>query len=134
METIHVFIECTGYGTRGPLYTARHESPAGVVLAIGTTEPCFDSARALQAAGYHPRTRIEIWDAIRPYARMTGVIGKWAKLTVSEPDNGNAPQFRTYRPYNAPRGCAVSSRTAISAPAATPATPDTPAPVRKEAA
>jgi hypothetical protein len=123
METLKVYITNTGHGTRGAIYSARlgHD---GETLVSGSTEPAFDAARILVGGKRDRLAVIEIWDDVRPFPRMRGLLGEFARLTVSEPDNGSTPSFRTYRPYNAPRGCPVSSRTAISGPSAISATVD----------
>jgi hypothetical protein len=133
MEGLKVYITNTGHGPRGPLYSARLGQD-GEILVSGSTEPAFDAARVLVASKRDRFAVIEVWDNVMPFARMRGLLGEFARLTVSEPDNGDAPRFRTYRPYRASRGCPVSARTAISGPATTPATPEAVGPVRKEAA
>ena len=93
---VRIYITQQGYGSRGPLYRVEHE---GEVLLESTAIPFLDGARALAAKGL--TGDFEMWDHVRPYARMRGVIEQAAMLTVSEGED--RPRVRKWVPrdYNA---------------------------------
>lgn len=83
------------YNSRGAQYDVSHH---GQVIAAATTEPCLDGARALKAMGYSGK--LELWDDVLPYVRLTADIAKAAKQTVREGDE--PPRLVKYAPF-APR-------------------------------
>lgn len=76
---VKIYIVQTTYGSRGPIYRVEHDDG---VLVGGTPVPFYDGARALAAKGL--AGDFEMWDRVRPYPRMKGVIERAAMLTVSE--------------------------------------------------
>lgn len=76
---VKIYITQTNYGSRGPMYRVELD---GEVLIEGTHIPFYDGARALAAKNL--TGDFEMWDYVRPYARMRGVIERAAMLTVSE--------------------------------------------------
>lgn len=93
---VKIYITQTNYGSRGPMYRVELD---GEVLIEGTHIPFYDGARALAAKGL--TGDFEMWDHVRPYARMRGVIEQAAMLTVSEGED--RPRVRKWVPrdYNA---------------------------------
>lgn len=79
----------------GPLYSAAFEDE---LIIVESTEPFLDGCRVLKARGLSGLA--EMWDAVRPYPRMTGDIAKAAGLTVEEGDR--PPRFRRRRPHPFP--------------------------------
>lgn len=77
---------------RGALYDVTYE---GRVIVTNATEPCLAACRALREMGI--TGKLEMWDDILPYVRLTADIDKAAKLTVEEGDR--LPRLRTYRAY-----------------------------------
>jgi hypothetical protein len=67
------------HNSRGPLFEVTHN---GVIVVTASTEPCLDGARALKVLGYSGK--LELWDDITPYVRLTADIDKAAKVTVRE--------------------------------------------------
>ena len=66
---------------RGALYDVTYN---GISIVRASTEPCLDGARALKALGYSGK--LELWDDITPYVRLTADIDKAAKKTIREGD------------------------------------------------
>ena len=93
---VKIYITQTNYGSRGPTYRVELD---GEVLIEGTHIPFYDGARALAVKGL--TGNFEMWDHVRPYARMRGVIEQTAKLTVWEGED--CPRIRKWTPrdYNA---------------------------------
>lgn len=70
----------------------------GVEIIAKTSNPELNACRWLVAQGY--RGRMEVWDMIRPYPRMTfNDIEKAAGLTVLESDK-QPLRFAQYRPMS----------------------------------
>lgn len=80
------------HNSRGALYDVSYE---GHVIVTDSTEPCLAACRALKAMGI--TGRLEMWDDVLPYVRLTADIDKAASLTVEEGDR--LPRLRTYRSY-----------------------------------
>jgi hypothetical protein len=78
--------------SKGPLFDTNYE---GHAIAVGSTEPCLDAARALKAMGL--TGRIEMWDTALPYCRFHTNIDKAAGLTIEEGDS--LARLRRYRFY-----------------------------------
>ena len=83
------------HNSRGALYDVTYE---GRVIVTDSTEPCLDGARALKALGYSGK--LELWDDITPYVRLTADINTTAKKTIREGDE--LPRLVEYVPF-APR-------------------------------
>lgn len=96
------------HGARGPRYVARFGSPSDEIIATDSLVPLCDAARVLHARGL--RGRVELWDDIRPYPRMTGNIEKLARLTVREGEI-DSPRFLHWK---ARAGARDESKTAKS--------------------
>lgn len=79
----------------GAMYQASLED--GEMLVKSSKQPLLDSCRVLKARGISGR--VEMWDRVTPYYRMSGDIEEFAGLSVNEPD-GRIPTFIPYRPYN----------------------------------
>ncbi len=78
--------------SKGPLFDANYE---GLVIVVGSTEPCLAAARVLKARG---RTgRLEMWDTFLPYCRFHTDIDRAAGMTIEEGDGQARP--RKYRFY-----------------------------------
>lgn len=67
---------------RGALYDVRYN---GIMIVRASTEPCLDGARALKALGHIGK--LELWDDITPYVRLTADIDKASKKTIREGDD-----------------------------------------------
>ena len=80
------------HNSRGPLFDVSYH---GQIIVTASTEPCLDGARALRAMGI--TGKLEMWDDVLPYVRLTADIDKAAKVTVEEGDR--LPRLRTYRAY-----------------------------------
>lgn len=109
--TTRIYITCTGYGKRGPLYTARLGSAQGEVLVSNTIQPALDSARVLVRRGADPLGILEMWDTDRPYPRLTGQLGRMAGQTIMERDNRSGPAFEKFKTFrDGTRRTAVATR------------------------
>lgn len=93
---VKIYITQTNYGSRGPMYRVEHDDG---VLVEGTPVPFCDGARALAAKGLIGH--FEMWDHVRPYPRMRGVIERAAMLTVSEGERRPSIVKWTPRDYDA---------------------------------
>lgn len=93
---VKIYITQTHYGSRGPMYRVEHD---GQLLTEGTPIPFYDGARALAGKGL--TGEFEMWDHVRPYPRMKGVIEQAAMLTVSEGEDRPRVRKWTPRDYNA---------------------------------
>ncbi|QIG47198.1 hypothetical protein G5V57_05290 [Nordella sp. HKS 07] len=85
---LRVLIELCGHGARGPRFLVRMNGPDGMVIVETSTEPPFDSARVLMSTGF--TGKIEMWDVVRPFARIRSDIELIAGMTVSGGDAGIA--------------------------------------------
>jgi len=72
-------------------YRVRSLTPDGAVLIKSSRQPLLDACRALIEMGI--TGRVEMWDAVRPYARMSADIEKGAKLMCRE-DRGKLELVR----------------------------------------
>ena len=88
METSRLYISPTFPGSAR--YDGRLNAIDGEQIITGATEPLFDAARILHSRGLEGR--LEMWDVVTPYARMSGVIAKLAKMAVRE-GNLDGPRF-----------------------------------------
>ena len=77
-------------------FRARRDSPDGPVIVVSSRQPLLDAARILKAEG--ATGKLEMWDVVRPYARMSGDIEKLAGLTIEETDRSGL-QVRRWRPF-----------------------------------
>jgi hypothetical protein len=93
MTITRIFISRVRITARGASYEARLDSPFGPILVGLSPEPMFAACRALVAMGRS--RRVEVYDAKRPFPRMSGDIATLAKLTVDESRRG----FRTWTPF-----------------------------------
>jgi hypothetical protein len=76
-------------------YMVRKDGPTGPVLLTASRQPLLDACRALRGLA---TGRIELWDASRPYPRLSVDIDKGARLTAMEdPDHG--PRFAKFIPF-----------------------------------
>ena len=76
----------------GPLFDVSYH---GQIIVTASTEPCLDGARALKAMGI--TGKLELWDNIVPYVRLTANIGIAAKKTIREGDD--PPRLVKYVPF-----------------------------------
>ena len=83
------------HNSRGPLFDVAYN---GIIIATASTEPCLDGARALRGMGI--TGKLEMWDDVLPYVRLTADIGTAAQKTIREGDE--PPRLVKYEPY-APR-------------------------------
>lgn len=67
------------HNSRGALYDVSYN---GIIIVTASTEPCLDGARALKALGYSGK--LEMWDDITPYVRLTADIDGAFKKTIRE--------------------------------------------------
>jgi hypothetical protein len=81
-----IFIDRARITARGASYEARLDSPFGPILVGLSPEPMFAACRALVAMGRSGP--VEVYDAKRPFPRMSGDIATLAKLTVDESRRG----------------------------------------------
>lgn len=81
------------YTDRGALYGVTFD---GEVIVAAPTMPALDAARVLKARGY--TGAIELWDADRPYPRMTADIDTAAGITVEEGSKAGL-RFRTWKAF-----------------------------------
>lgn len=81
------------HNSRGPLFDVSYN---GNIIVTATTEPCLDAARALKAMCN--TGKLELWDNIVPYVRLTVDIGKAASLTVREGDR--QPGFAKFESFS----------------------------------
>jgi hypothetical protein len=93
MTITRIFISRVRITARGASYEARLDSPFGPILVGLSPEPMFAACRALVAMGRSGR--VVVYDAKRPFPRMSGDIATLAKLTVDESRRG----FRTWTPF-----------------------------------
>ena len=80
------------HNSRGALYDVVYE---GRVIVTDSTEPCLAACRALKAMGI--TGRLEMWDTVLPYVRLTAKIGIAAKKTIREGDE--PPRLVKYVPF-----------------------------------
>lgn len=92
---VKIYITQTSCGSRGPIYRVELE---GEVLIEGTHIPFYDGARALAAKDL--AGDFEMWDCVRAYPRMKGIIEQAAMLTVSEGEDRPRVRKWTPRDYN----------------------------------
>ena len=76
--------------------------------------PFFSAARALLDRGYDPNALLRWVDAKTGKTRLTGILGKAAKLTVLEDDRG-VVRFAPYRPHPGLRGGPISADQGMAA-------------------
>jgi hypothetical protein len=69
------------HNSRGALFDVSYH---GQIIVTATTEPCLDGARALKAMGI--TGKLEMWDDVTPYVRLTADIATAAKKTIREGD------------------------------------------------
>src|SRR5262245_46803260 len=96
-----IYIKLQRHTNRGPVYKARLGSPEGPVLVNSSLEPIFAASRVLIGCGI--TGKIEMWDSVRPFPRMSGDIARLAKLTVRE-DSDTSPTLCRWRPFPTARG------------------------------
>lgn len=83
------------HNRRGTLFDATYE---GRVIVTRSTEPCLAACRALKEMGLSGR--LEMWDTVLPYVRLTADISTSATKTIREGDE--VPRLVEYTPF-APR-------------------------------
>lgn len=81
--THKIYINVTKAGKRGLLYDVDFE---GQKICQSTTIPFLDGCRVLRDRGLSGP--VEMWDAVRPYPRMRGIVEKTAGLTVADGGRG----------------------------------------------
>ena len=88
-----------------------HHTP-GVLIVTGSTEPCLAACRALKEMGFSGR--LEMWDTVLPYVRLTVDIGKAAKKTIREGDQlPRLVEYVSFTPRSALDGDLVSEATLV---------------------
>ena len=83
---LKAYMELRGYGSRGPRYQVRMNSPDGIVIIETTTEPLFAAARLLHSQGIGGK--LQLWDSARPFPRLQGDIERLAAWTIAEDQHG----------------------------------------------
>jgi hypothetical protein len=97
-----------------------HLESTGAPVVTNSKQPLVDGARELLAAGFDPATALTMrhdgssHDSFAPLP-----IGKWAKLTYEERDNGG-PARAVWMPFAAPAGTQKSTLELSDVPEATP--------------
>lgn len=81
------------YNSRGALYDVTYD---GRVIVTNAAEPCLAACRSLKEMGI--TGRLEMWDTVLPYVRLTADIDKAAKLTVREGDR--PPAFAKFESFS----------------------------------
>jgi hypothetical protein len=92
-EITLIYVNRVRITARGALYEARLNSPIGPILIGLSPEPMLAACRALVAMGRSGPA--EVWDAKRPFPRLSGDIAQLARLTVDENRRG----FRRWQPF-----------------------------------
>ena len=112
------------HNSRGALYDVTYE---GRVIVTDSTEPCLAACRSLKERGISGR--LEMWDTVLPYVRLTADIGSAGQKTIRE--GNHPPRLVEYVPF-APRsaqdgdlatGGIPAAQTGESRPTDSPRTP-----------
>jgi len=96
MGALRLYVKCRRAGARGLLFDGYMNRPApdGWRIITGSTEPLLSAARVLDSQGIGGR--LEMWSDGGTAPRLSGDIGRLAKLTIS--DGGHCPlSFRRWR-------------------------------------
>ena len=95
---------------RGVLYDVCYN---GIIIVTARTEPCLDGARALKALG--SSGKLDLWDDITPYVRLTADIDEAAKTTIREGDElPRLVEYASFAPRLALDGDLVSEATSAT--------------------
>jgi hypothetical protein len=68
------------------------------IILKSSRQPVADAARVLVGEGIDPKARIQMRHEGSPHVALSSTIGKAARLTVAERDNGNGPVFEPWKP------------------------------------
>ena len=102
MSALKLFLSTSTNSAKGPRYDVRIGSPLGEILIRRSIMPLLDSARALAAMGL-TSGEIQLWDAHRPFPRISGKIERLARLAIEETDKRKFG-FKPWKPFGVRTG------------------------------